>query len=93
MDIFCEGIQHPIIIEDINIYSVCSHRELFQLQTITSLESPDTKKQINRLIQSSNTIGIANSGSETFLFKVSVLSPDKIVIYNKKKPILLKATV
>ena len=96
MDVFCEGLQHPIIRlgeEDINIYNVSCQKELSQLQSIIVLESTDTKKQINQLINSSNAIGIANSGSETFMIPVSIISPGTIVLSNKKKSILLKATV
>ena len=79
--------------EDINIYNVSCQKELSQLQSIIVLESTDTKKQINQLINSSNAIGIANSGSETFMIPVSIISPGTIVLSNKKKSILLKATV
>ena len=94
MEIFCEGIIHPIQVDDMNYYNISNHAEVIQLLEVTSLESEDTKKEINHLIHSSTMIAIANTGSQTLMLKVSLLSSGKILIYNKKKGgILLKATV
>ena len=93
MEIFCEGIIHPIQVDDMNYYNISNHAEVIQLLQVTSLESEDTKKEINHLIHSSTMIAIANTGSQTLMLKVSLLSSGKILIYNKKKGILLKATV
>ena len=81
------------IYEDMNLYNISSHGEVVRLLQVTSLETEDTKKQIKHLIQSSTAIAIINTGIETVMLKVSILSSEKIVIYNRKKGILLKATV
>ena len=93
MEIFCKGIIHPIQVDDLNYYNVSDPAEVNQLLQVTSLESEDTKKQINQLIQSSTAIAIANTGSETIMLKVSFLSSERIVIYNQEKGILLKFTI
>ena len=48
---------------------------------ITHCETKLTRDSIKNLAKNSNTVGISQRGFETILLKISILSPEKMILY------------
>ena len=71
-------------VNEVRLYNTSNIQDVNKLITATSKESEYTQEQIRRLVQYSDAIGITSDGKETKLYKIGVLSKDKIKIYDTK---------